>query len=146
MIVLNTGTTNNVSLSLSDSVTISDPYYTFRFIDDDNNEKVFYAEDVALNSRTQDFVITLTGGTENLTGSTISWNYNEKGRYFIYQADASGVTSMTSANLKPIYPSATFNKDVDWIETGFVWVNVADEIPVTEYTASDTNTTVVYRG
>lgn len=148
MIILNTGATNIVSLSLSDSVTITNPYYVFKFIDDDNNSKVFYCADISLNSRTQDFSITLTGGTEDLSGGTtlLNWAYNEKTRYFIYQCSSANIVDLTNSRMKSIKPDTTFNQDVDYIETGFVWVNAAQEIPITNYTESDSDTKVVYRG
>jgi len=91
MIVLNTGTTNRVALTLTENTTITGASYIFNFYDDFSN-KYFTATDIsAQTGRTNVFDLTLvsTDAEENLTGGTINFNYNQK-EYKIYQTYISG--------------------------------------------------------
>lgn len=91
MILLQQNNTNNVFLTLSDSVTLTATpiYYLFRFIDTTtNNEKLFTAADISTNTiRYNQFVLTLTSSTayENLSAGTICLAPEGKWEYEVYQ-------------------------------------------------------------
>lgn len=104
MILLNQNTTNNVYLTLSDSVTLSATphYFLFRFIDQTTNSEVlFTASDISTNTiNYNQFQITLTSSTvyQNLSAGTIylapdgKWEYEVYNQYSQYNLQLSGVT------------------------------------------------------
>ena len=91
MILLNQNTTNQVYLTLSESITLTatNVYFLFRFIDETtHSETLFTAPDLSTNTiRYNLFNITLTGSTacENLTGGTIYLNPVGKYKYEVYE-------------------------------------------------------------
>jgi len=88
MIYLNQDNTNNVVLTLTENVTLTgDTFYLFEFISDDTRvSKLFTADDLSTNTcRFNQFDITVTGGTENLTGGTINLDPVGYYKYNVYQ-------------------------------------------------------------
>lgn len=133
MILLKRDTTNTVVLTLLEKATITatTPSYLFEFINDDTKiSKIFTANDISTNtSRYNEFNITVSGGTENLTGGTINITTNGYWKYKIYEQvsptnlDISGTTSI--------------------VETGKMYLSGTSLPIITEYTAQ-TNTKFVY--
>lgn len=89
MIRLGQNKTNNVYLTLSDSVTLSATpvYFLFRFVSETTNDEVlFTAPDISTNTlRYNEFQITVTGGTQNLTAGTINMNPRGEYLYEVYE-------------------------------------------------------------
>lgn len=73
MILINKGEANNIILTLNEKRTIDNPYYIFKFVNDDTNvSKVFYSADLSDNTdRYNQFTIT-EGTPENLLTGTVS--------------------------------------------------------------------------
>lgn len=83
MIIINKNSVNDVILTLTEKVTISNPTFLFRFTSDYSREQVIF---IASNTsqytdRYDSFSITETSGTTNLLNATISlepvgdWTY-----------------------------------------------------------------------
>jgi len=88
MILLNQNSSNRVVVTLTENVTLTgNTYFLFEFISDDTREsKFFTAPDLSLNTcRFNEFNITVTGGTENLTGGTINLEPVGYYKYNVYQ-------------------------------------------------------------
>ena len=104
MILLKRDTSNTVVLTLQEKATITavTPSYLFEIINDDTNvSKLFTAPDDSTNIlRYNQFDITVTGGTENLTGGTIDITNNGYWKYKVYEMvdpsnlEISGTTSI----------------------------------------------------
>jgi hypothetical protein len=105
MILLATGSTKGVELSLTEKSTLQNPYYLFRFINDSSNESTYFtATDVSsFPSRYNKFMITLTGGTQNLSAGTLSNMHMGTYKYEVYEQvaqynfDLTGTTSMVES-------------------------------------------------
>ena len=135
MIFLTRDTINNVILTLTEKVTItaSTPYFLFSFTNDDTNvAKLFSAPDTSLyTSRFNQFSLTVTGGTESLTGGTIDISDNGYWKYIVYEMtgqtnlDISGTTSV--------------------VENGKMFL-CGTTLPITSGYTSQSNTKIVYQG
>lgn len=133
MILLKQNIINRVSLSLDEGNTLltgDTPSFLFQFTNQQSNvETLFTVPQISGCSRTNNFDITVSGGTENLTGGTINLpigNYN----YNIY--------SMTGATNLDI--SGTTQE----VETGLCYVSGVTT-PNIVYDNND-NTNIVYNG
>lgn len=107
MIKLTQNTSNNVILTLSESVTYtgSPVYFLFRFINQTTkDEKLFTAQDTSTNIvRYNQFNITLTGSTfENLTGGTICINPDGQLFYEVYEQKSPTNLSLSGTSGKII--------------------------------------------
>lgn len=135
MIFLKQDISNTVVLTLQEKTTITGqtPYYLFEFTNDDTNEsKVFTASDLSTCTRRyNEFIITLTGGTESLTGGTITLSPNGYWKYNIYQ-----MTGQTNLNI---------SNTISMVENGKVYVSGTTLPVITEYTG-ETPTKYVYNG
>lgn len=135
MIFLNRDQVNDVVLTLTEKVTItaSTPYFLFSFTSDDTNvSKLFTAPDVSINTtRYNEFNITVTGGTESLTGGTIDISDNGYWKYIVYEMtgqtnlDISGTTSI--------------------VENGKMYLS-GSTVPVMSGYTEQSNTKYVYNG
>lgn len=135
MLFLKRDTANTVVLTLTENISITSvtPSYLFQFINDDTNaEKLFTVSDSSTNiCRYNQFVITVTGGTEDLTGGTIDITTNGYWKYNIYEQvsptniDLTGTTSI--------------------VETGKMLLSGTTLPVMSEYTGQ-TNTKIVYEG
>lgn len=102
MIFLQRDSSNQVVLTLKEKATLASPFYLFNFISDDTNvSKIFTAPNTSTStSRYDEFEITVSGGTENLTGGTIDLTNNGFYKYTVYEMtgqtnlDISGTTSI----------------------------------------------------
>lgn len=135
MILLNSGTTSTIALSLKESLTITGvSYYLFKFYNDDQEEKIFTAPDISTHQdRVNIFEIELvnTIGDENLFFGQIFINQNKKWRYRIYQS--------TSPFFSDIVP---FSNEYAWLEEGIVWIkNIYSEPDKKSYTPNITKKT-----
>jgi hypothetical protein len=123
MIVLNQNATNNVYLTLSESVTLTAAtvYFLFRFVDETTKDEVlFIASDVSTNTiRYNLFNITLTASTASnidYTNGIISLSPFGKWTYEVYN-------QLSSTNLD-------LNNASGPIEKGIVTVNALSTINV----------------
>lgn len=123
MIVLNQNTSNNVYLTLSESVTLSanTVYFLFKFADETTKEEViFIASDLSTNTiRYNLFNITLTASTASnidYTNGIISLSPFGKWTYEVYN-------QLSSTNLD-------LNNASGQIEQGIVTVNALSTINV----------------
>lgn len=91
MIFLNQNITNEVYLTLSESITLTGTpvYFLFRFIDETTKNSLYFtAPDISTNTvRYNQFQITLTANTanQNFTAGTITMNPAGLWRYEVYQ-------------------------------------------------------------
>ena len=135
MLFLKRDTSNTVVLTLQENATITatTPNYLFEFISDDSNvAKLFTATDSSSNvCRYNQFIISVTGGTENLTGGTIDLTNNGYYKYNVYE-------QVSATNLAI---SGTTSK----VETGKMFLSGTTLPIITEYT-DQTNTKFVYNG
>ena len=138
MILLKTDTTNNrVVLTLSELVTLTgNTFFLVEMTSDDTNESVYCVpDDISINTcRYNEFEITVSGGTETLTGPTVSIDMNPVGywKYTVYQQES-------PTNLDPALADGV-------IENGKVFLDGPVPPEVTDYKGNDDNTTNVYEG
>jgi len=138
MILLNENSLNRIVVTLTENVTITgDTYFLFEFISDDTKEsKFFVPENISTNiCRYDEFEITVSGGTETLTGSTISVDLEPVGyyKYNVYQQNS-------DTNLDPNLASGI-------VELGKMYFNGTTSPNVVSYSGNtDNNTYVVYEG
>jgi hypothetical protein len=124
MIVLNQNSSNNVYLTLSESVTLSanTVYFLFRLTDETTKEEVlFTAPDLSTNLyRYNKFNITLTGSTApniDYTNGIISLNPYGKWNYEVYEQLSStnlflsGATGPIEYGIVKVNPSNAINAD-----------------------------------
>jgi len=124
MIVLDQNTTNNVYLTLSESVTLtgSPIYYLFRFVDETSNEEVlFTSTDISTNIiRYNQFAVTLTASTASnidYTTGVISLSPYGKWSYEVYEQlsatnlNLSGATGPIEYGIVTVNAPATTNTD-----------------------------------
>jgi len=133
MILLNKNSTSKVVLTLSESVTIAEPvYFLFEIISDDTLNSVFFtAEDFSTNiCRYNEFEITLTSGTQDLTIGIIDLELNGYYKYNVYQ-------QADQFNLDP-------NQASGIIENGKVYVKGELKPVTTSYTDNNNNTYISY--
>ena len=133
MILLNKNSTSKVVLTLSESVTIAEPvYFLFEIISDDTLNSVFFtAEDFSTNiCRYNEFEITLTSGTQDLTIGIIDLELNGYYKYNVYQ-------QADQFNLDP-------NQTSGIIENGKVYVKGELKPVTTSYTDNNNNTYISY--
>lgn len=136
MIYLNQNSTNNVVLTLTENVTLTGTtYFLFEFINDDTRvSKLFTTDDLSTNTcRYNQFDITVTGGTENLTGGTINLDPVGYYKYNVYQ-----MTDPTNISL-----SGTSGI----VETGKLYLSGDTKPTVYSYTGNtetDTDTYIAY--
>lgn len=106
MIRLNKNSENDVVLTLSELVTLTgnNVYFLFRFISDDSKEEIiFTGYDSSSNpARFNQFNIIETGGTQNLTASTINMKYAGFWDYEVYQMTNQTNLSLTGVTGGPI--------------------------------------------
>lgn len=138
MILLNENSLNKVVVTLDENVTITGATnFLFEFISDDTREsKFFVPEDISTNPcRFNEFEITVSGGTETLTGSTISIDLSPVGyyKYNIYQQNS-------DTNLDPELTSGI-------VELGKMYFSGTTAPDIVAYSGnSDNNTYTVYEG
>lgn len=135
MILLQTGRTNTVELSLKEKSTLATPYYLFRFINDSSNVSTYFvSSDVsAFPERFNKFYITLSGSSSNLSaGTLVNLLHLGFSQYEIYEQVAqynfnlTGTTSMVESG-KLFVSGATFN-----------------DLNTVTYTGNSNSTKVVY--
>jgi hypothetical protein len=131
MIYLNKDSINNVVVTLTQKVTLTGltTYFLFNFISDDTKlNKYFTATDISPNTcRYNQFEITVTGGTENLTGGTIDLELNGYYHYEIFQQDS-------PTNLDPALASGI-------VENGKMYLSGTTSPNTISYTGNSENNT-----
>lgn len=120
MIIINKNSVNTVITTLTEKVSISNPYFLFRFTSDYSREQViFLASNVsAYTDRYDKFSITETSGTTDLSNGVISLTPTGEWTYEIFQ-------QTSSSNLDINYTGAL-------LETGKVRVVGVSDV-VTKY-------------
>lgn len=134
MILLNRDSLNTVVLTLTEKVTLTGAtFFLFQFTNDDTNvSKLFTAPDTSCNTcRYNQFDITVTGGTEDLTGGTIDIDNNGYWKYKVYQM--TGSTNLDISGTTGI------------VETGKMYLSGTSLPIISEYTGA-TNVKFVYKG
>jgi len=136
MILLQTGQTNTVELSLKEKSTLATPYYLFRFINDSSNQSTYFvSSDVSsFPERFNKFYITLSGTSSNLSAGTLV-NLLQLGysQYEVYEQTAQYNFNLTGTT--------------SMVESGKVYVSGLTSSNVTNainYTANTNTTKVVY--
>lgn len=126
-IFLNKNSSNDVVLTLSELVTLTgnNVYFLFKFTDDDTKHEIFFTGfDSSTNPvRFNQFTIIETGGTQNLTASTITIPYQGAGHYEVYQMYDPTNLSLTGVTGGPIeygkyYCSGTSMSQVQYQYSG----------------------------
>ncbi len=120
MIIINKNSVNTITPTLTEKVSIANPYFLFRFTSDYSREQViFLASNISdYTYRYDKFLITETSGTTNLSNGIISLNPTGDWTYEIYQ-------QASSSNLDMNYTGAL-------LETGKVRVVGVSDV-VTKY-------------
>tara|TARA_R110000751_G_scaffold225452_1_gene327303 strand:+ start:255 stop:674 length:420 start_codon:yes stop_codon:yes gene_type:complete len=136
MIKLNKDTANQrIVVTATELVTLTGltTYFLFGFTSDDTKEtKYFVPEDISTNTcRYNEFLITVSGGTESLTGSTTSIDLDINGyyKYNIFQQD-------NPTNLDPLLASGI-------VETGKLYLSGDTKPNVTVYSGNSENNTFI---
>ena len=136
MIKLNKDTANQrVVVTATENVTLTGltTYFLFGFTSDDTKEtKYFVPDNISTNTcRYDEMLITVSGGTESLTGTTTSIDLDIDGyyKYTIHQQDSPN-------NLDPTLASGI-------VETGKMYLSGDTKPNVTVYSGNSNNNTFI---
>ena len=105
MVIINKNSNNTMILTLTENCTLTSPYYLFEFKSDVTYESVcFIAADLSTHQeRYNEFLITETSGTPNLTSGTIELNPTGTWTYRVFeQTSSSNLNPSLADNTTPI--------------------------------------------
>ena len=127
MIIINKDSNSTIVMTLTEKSTLSSPNYLFYLTSDVTRQsKAFIASDLSsFPARFNEFLITETSGTENLTSGTVTLEPEGQWTYAVYE-------QTSSSNLDPSQADNTTP-----VEVGMVKVKGTANV-VTKYTGTDT--------
>jgi hypothetical protein len=99
MLLINKNANSTLILTLTEKVTLTSPYFLFRFINDvTNQEKAFISSDLSTQTqRYNKFLITETTGTNILTSGVITLSPTGYWHYEVYEQTSSTNTDYIQA-------------------------------------------------
>lgn len=119
MIILESNTENQLVLSLSEKVTISDPYYLFRFVHKETKNE-YICLSAAIENYTHNrqlFEITTVSGTPDPLVGEIALIYGDEYNYYIYAQTSSSNVDYTLSNELIQEGIMRYNKTIDTRQT-----------------------------